>query len=90
MSAAPLIPDEPELIFDFKLTTYAKLNELNRLGIQFITLPVARKGLVREIDQTSNSAWRRTELKGSRENTHIHGSSITGSPWLVTTVMCVR
>ena len=27
-----------ELIFDSKLTTYAKLNELNRLGIQFITL----------------------------------------------------
>ena len=27
-----------ELIFDSKLTTYAKLNELNRLGIHFITL----------------------------------------------------
>ena len=26
------------MIFDSKLTTYAKLNELNRLGIQFITL----------------------------------------------------
>ena len=37
-----------ELIFDSKLTTYAKLNELNRLGIQFITLrrrsPRARCG----------------------------------------------
>ena len=27
-----------ELIFDSKLTTYAKLSELNRKGIQFITL----------------------------------------------------
>jgi hypothetical protein len=27
-----------ELIFDSKLTTYARLNELNRLGIPFITL----------------------------------------------------
>ena len=27
-----------ELIFDSKLTTYANLNELNRMGIQFITL----------------------------------------------------
>ena len=32
-----------ELIFDSKLTTYAKLNELNRLGIRFITLRAARK-----------------------------------------------
>src|SRR5438552_17606078 len=27
-----------ELIFDSKLTTYAKLNELNQQGVQFITL----------------------------------------------------
>src|SRR5208282_1032134 len=60
-----------ELIFDSKLTTYSKLNELNRLGIQFITLRRRSKGLMREIDQTSNSAWRRIELKGvSREYTH--------------------
>src|SRR5271166_3772624 len=60
-----------ELIFDSRLTTYAKLNELNRLGIQFITLRRRSKGLVREIDQTSSSAWRRIELKGvSREYAH--------------------
>jgi hypothetical protein len=53
-----------ELIFDSKLTTYAKLNELNRLGIQFITLRRRSPGLVREIDQTPLSAWRRIELKG--------------------------
>jgi hypothetical protein len=60
-----------ELIFDSKLTTYAKLNELNRLGIDFITLRRRSKGLVREIDQTPSSAWRRIELKGvSRQYTH--------------------
>ena len=60
-----------ELIFDSKLTTYAKLNELNCLGIQFITLRRRSKGLMREIDQTPASAWRRIELKGvSRQYTH--------------------
>jgi hypothetical protein len=53
-----------ELIFDSKLTTYAKLNELNRLGIQFITLRRRSPGLLREIDQAPLSAWRRIELKG--------------------------
>jgi hypothetical protein len=60
-----------ELIFDSKLTTYAKLNELNGLGIHFITLRRRSKGLVREIDQTPSSAWRRIELKGiSRKYKH--------------------
>jgi hypothetical protein len=53
-----------ELIFDSKLTTYAKLNELNRLGIQFITLRRRSAGLLREINQAPLSAWRRIELKG--------------------------
>jgi hypothetical protein len=53
-----------ELIFDSKLTTYAKLNELNRLGIQFITLRRRSPGLLREINQAPLSAWRRIELKG--------------------------
>jgi hypothetical protein len=60
-----------ELIFDSKLTTYAKLNKLNRLNIQFITLRRRSKGLMREIDQTPASAWRRIDLKGvSRQYTH--------------------
>jgi hypothetical protein len=59
-----------ELIFDSKLTTYANLNELNRLGIQFITLRRRSPVLVREIDQTPLSAWRQIELKGvSRQYT---------------------
>jgi len=53
-----------ELIFDSKLTTYAKLNQLNQLGIQFITLRRRSPGLLREIDQTPLSAWRQIELKG--------------------------
>jgi len=60
-----------ELIFDSKLTTYTKLDELNRLGIHFITLRRRAKGLMREIAQTPASAWRRIELKGiSRQYTH--------------------
>ena len=60
-----------ELIFDSKLTTYAKLDELNRLGIHFITLRRRAKGLMQEIAQTPASAWRRIELKGvSRQYTH--------------------
>jgi hypothetical protein len=53
-----------ELIFDSKLTTYANLSELNRLGIQFITLRRRSSGLKQEIDKTPSSAWRRIELKG--------------------------
>ncbi|MBV8486953.1 MAG: transposase [Planctomycetaceae bacterium] len=60
-----------ELIFDSKLTTYAKLDELNRLGIPFITRRRRAKGLMQEIAQTSASTWRRIERKGvSRPYTH--------------------
>ena len=52
-----------ELIFDSKLTTYAKLSELNRLGIQFITLRRRSKKLLQEIAQAPASAWRRVELE---------------------------
>src|SRR5438270_10392935 len=52
-----------ELIFDSKLTTYAKLSELNRMGIQFITLRRRSKKLLAEIAQTPLSAWRRVELE---------------------------
>jgi hypothetical protein len=52
-----------ELIFDSKLTTYAKLNELNRLGVQFITLRRRSPKLLAEIARTPTSAWRRVELE---------------------------
>ena len=52
-----------ELIFDSKLTTYAKLSELNRMGIQFITLRRRSTKLLAEIARTPMSAWRRVELE---------------------------
>ncbi len=52
-----------ELIFDSKLTTYAKLSELNRMGIPFITLRRRSQKLLAEIGRTPPSAWRRVELE---------------------------
>src|SRR4051812_13311298 len=52
-----------ELIFDSKLTTYAKLNTLNRMGIPFITLRRRSRKLLAAIAQTPASAWRRIELE---------------------------
>ena len=52
-----------ELIFDSKLTTYANLNALNRMGIQFITLRRRSKKLLDEVARTPTSAWRRVELQ---------------------------
>jgi Transposase DDE domain len=53
-----------ELIFDSKLTTYANLDALNRLGIHFITLRRRSPKLLEEIRRTPASAWRRIELEG--------------------------
>src|SRR5207244_3062032 len=52
-----------ELIFDSKLTTYANLDTLNRMGIRFITLRRRSKKLLAEIARTPASAWRRIELE---------------------------
>lgn len=51
-----------ELIFDSKLTTYKNLNELNQMGINFITLRRRSKNLLSEIRNEPVSAWRRIEL----------------------------
>lgn len=53
-----------ELIFDSKLTTYARLNDLNRLGIHFITLRRRSPKILREVAALPASAWRQVELKG--------------------------
>ena len=53
-----------ELIFDSKLTTYANLDELNRQGIQFITLRRRTTKLVHGDRPAAESAWRRIELEG--------------------------
>src|SRR5271170_1756252 len=46
-----------ELIFDSKLTTYANLGKLDRMGIQFITLRRRSKKL---LDASPGRHWRRT------------------------------
>jgi hypothetical protein len=53
-----------ELIFDSRLTTYARLNDLNRLGIHFITLRRRSPRVLRETAAVPASAWRPVELKG--------------------------
>src|SRR3954468_16721793 len=52
-----------ELIFDCTLTTYAKLDELNRMGVHFITPRRRTPRLLAEIAGTPMSAWRRVELE---------------------------
>jgi len=52
-----------ELIFDSKLTTYANLDQLNRMGVQFITLRRRSKAMLTEVARTEASAWRRIELE---------------------------
>lgn len=53
-----------ELVFDSKLTTYANLNELDRQGVQFITLRRRGPKLMQELAALPRSAWRRIELAG--------------------------
>lgn len=52
-----------ELVFDSKLTTYRNLSELNRLGVQFITLRRRDATLLEQIHALAPSAWRRIELQ---------------------------
>jgi len=52
-----------ELIFDSKLTTYANLSEINRMGIEFITLRRRSRKLLQQIHTEPLSAWRRIELE---------------------------
>jgi len=53
-----------ELIFDSKLTTYAKLNRLNRMGVGFMTLRRRSPKMMAEIAAEPISAWRRIEIEG--------------------------
>lgn len=53
-----------ELIFDSKLTTYAHLNELNQMGIAFISIRRRSTKMLQEIYQKPVSTWRRIELQG--------------------------
>lgn len=52
-----------ELVFDSTFTTYAMLNELNRMGIKFITLRRRTPKLMDDINATPSSAWQRIQLE---------------------------
>lgn len=52
-----------ELVFDSTFTTYAMMNELNRMGIKFITLRRRNRKLMDQINATPSSAWRRIQLE---------------------------
>ena len=51
-----------ELVFDSQLTTYANLNQLQKMGIRFITLRRRSPVLLKEVQEAPLSAWRRVEL----------------------------
>ena len=53
-----------ELIFDSKLTTYPNLNELDEMGIRFITLRRRSRNMVQAAAAAPISSWRRIELEG--------------------------
>lgn len=53
-----------ELVFDSQLTTYANIDKLNRMGIQFITLRRRSQKMLQQIYQMPDSAWKRIELEG--------------------------
>jgi transposase len=50
------------LVFDSRLTTYAHLARLDRLGITFITLRRRSPGLLTQIEHLAPSSWRRVTL----------------------------
>lgn len=52
-----------ELIFDSRLTTYANLDKLNEMNINFMTLRRRNKKLLEELQQLPLSAWRKIELE---------------------------
>jgi len=53
-----------ELVFDSKLTTYTHLDQLNQLGVQFITLRRRSRQMLEQLHREPASAWRRTTLRG--------------------------
>jgi hypothetical protein len=52
----------PYLVFDSRLTTYAKLGELDALGVRFLTLRRRSPALLREMALAPRSAWRTVHL----------------------------
>lgn len=52
-----------ELVFDSRLTTYRQLDELNKMGIRFLTLRRRSRKMLGEIWSTPASAWNRITLR---------------------------
>ena len=52
-----------ELVFDSRLTTYRQLDELNKMGIRFLTLRRRSRKMMGEIWSTPASAWNRITLR---------------------------
>src|SRR5206468_10596847 len=50
------------VVFDSRLTTYANLAKLDKMGISFITLRRRSPALLKEIALLPRSAWRTIEL----------------------------
>jgi hypothetical protein len=53
-----------ELVFDSKLTTHTNLDQLNQLGVQFITLRRRSRKMLEELYREPSTAWRRVTLRG--------------------------
>lgn len=68
------------LVFDSKLTTYANLGRLDKMGIEFITLRRRSHKLLAEIATLPRSAWRTVELEGVTRKfrtPRVHEKTIT-------------
>ena len=57
---------EQTLVFDSKLTTYPKLEDLDGMGIKFITLRRRGKKLVREAESIPEKDWIKVNLKKAK------------------------
>lgn len=51
------------LVFDSKLTTYEKLEELDGIDVKFITLRRRGKNLIEEANNLSEAEWKKVDLK---------------------------
>ena len=68
---------KPTLIFDSKFTSYAKLSELNRSGVRFITLRRRGSDLIRSVERLA--PWKRIDIpheKRKHRHPRVHDSEI--------------
>lgn len=68
----------PVLVFDSRFTSYAKLSELNRTGVRFITLRRRGTSLLKRVDHLDG--WTRIHIPHEKRkfpNPEVHESTIT-------------